>query len=385
MFPNPREPLLGIWIKEQVEALSNQYSINVVSPKPFVPPVFVRWRKIRRIPKIKSIGRITVHYPRFMSFPFGLLTILTSLSCFFFLSYYLLLKIHLKKVVLIDAHAILPDGFVAVLLAGIFNKPVVVTIHGSDFYTNVRKFVNRWMMKFTLRKCSLVICVSERLKNLAKEIYSKPNEQKFVVISTGFDERKFKPIPMKIARQQLGIPLNEKIILYAGSIIKVKGLVYLVKAIKMLLNKGIEVKCYILGTGKLEYSLNQMVKEMGTHKNIFFMGQVDHDDVPSWMSACNLLVLPSLNEGLPTVVLEAFACGKPVVTTNVGGLPEVVMNGKNGLLTYPRNSEDLADKLLEALNKQWNKEQIVAYAKRYSWKATTKKLKNAYKSVNVSQ
>jgi glycosyltransferase involved in cell wall biosynthesis len=110
-------------------------------------------------------------------------------------------------------------------------------------------------------------------------------------------------------------------------------------------------------------------------------GGKPHDEIPLWMNACDLFVLPSLNEGNPTVLPEALGCGKPFVGTKVGGVPEVIASDDYGLLVEPADPEGLAEKILVALDREWDREMILAYAERYTWENIAKEIMGVYEQV----
>ena len=110
-------------------------------------------------------------------------------------------------------------------------------------------------------------------------------------------------------------------------------------------------------------------------------GGKPHDEIPVWLNACDLFVLPSLSEGNPTVMFEAFGCGKPFVGTRVGGVPEVITSNEYGLLVDPANPDDLAEKILMALDREWNREAILACSERYTWENITKEIVSVYDQV----
>ena len=99
------------------------------------------------------------------------------------------------------------------------------------------------------------------------------------------------------------------------------------------------------------------------------------------MNACDLFVLPSLSEGNPTVMFEALGCGKPFVGTKVGGVPEVIASDDYGLLVEPADSEDLVEKILVALDREWDREKILTYAERYTWENVAKEIMGVYTQI----
>lgn len=103
-----------------------------------------------------------------------------------------------------------------------------------------------------------------------------------------------------------------------------------------------------------------------------------HDEIPLWMNACDLFVLPSLRESFGVVQIEAMACGKPVVATRNGGSEEIITSEEYGLLVEPGDSEELAEKILMALDRKWDREAILKYAERYTWESISKEIMEIY-------
>ncbi len=110
-------------------------------------------------------------------------------------------------------------------------------------------------------------------------------------------------------------------------------------------------------------------------------GGKPHNEIPLWMNACDLFVLPSLNEGNPTVMFEALGCGKPFVGTTVGGVPEVITSDAYGLLVEPADPGNLAENILVALDREWDQEAILRYAERFAWENIAKEIMGVYARV----
>jgi len=106
-----------------------------------------------------------------------------------------------------------------------------------------------------------------------------------------------------------------------------------------------------------------------------------HAEIPIWMNACDVFVLPSLRESFGIVKIEVMACGKPVVATYNGGSEEIITSEDYGLLCEPANPEDLAEKILIALDKEWDDEKIRKYAERFTWEDIAKEIVKVYNTV----
>lgn len=140
-------------------------------------------------------------------------------------------------------------------------------------------------------------------------------------------------------RKELGIGTEEIFVLSTGNLTEVKGHKYLISAICRLCFAGIRVKCFIAGQGELELSLNDQIRSLGGENFIKMLGY--RNDVSLLLSAADIFCMPSINEALPYSILEAMASGVPIIASNVGGIPEVITHGSEGILAKPQNIEDL--------------------------------------------
>lgn len=145
------------------------------------------------------------------------------------------------------------------------------------------------------------------------------------------------------SRRELGIGTDEYMIFAAGNLTEVKGYQYLIPAVHELYSNGVNVKCYIAGQGALERYLQDQIRSIDADGYIKLMGY--RDDIPYLLSAADVLCMPSLNEALGYSILEAMASGIPVVASAVGGIPEVITDYHEGILTTPGNSEELSKAL----------------------------------------
>ena len=137
----------------------------------------------------------------------------------------------------------------------------------------------------------------------------------------------------------------------------------------------------IIGKGESAPELKVLTKALGIEARVYFVGPVSHDVIPLWLNACDVLCLPSHREGFPTIIVEAFACGRPVVATRVGGVPEAVINDSLGILTDSNQPDVLAAALNTALTKEWNSQAIAAYGRLFSWRAIAEEYRHLYEEM----
>src|SRR2546426_674387 len=240
-------------------------------------------------------------------------------------------------------------GRLAARLAGI---PVVIhTPHGHLFYGYYGRFL------------STLVCFAERLlARLTDRIvtltdrgaqehvqYKIGGAEKFSTIHSGIDLAYFRSVRVDptVKRKELGLPPNGPIVGTVGRLVPIKGLEWLLKAAPRVLAEIPQACFVIIGEGPMLGELRQVTSQLGIGLRVVFLGA--REDVPECLAAFDLFVLPSLNEGMGRVLLEAMAVGCPVIATRVGGIPDIVADGATGLLVPPRNERALAEAILTLL------------------------------------
>jgi len=385
LYPNRVEPNHGIFIQHRLCEFSRRYGheLRVVAPVPYFPdfPRFPRWHKFRGVPRCETREGVPVFHPRYLVTPkvgmafygwnmfLGTVGLVSRLRRSYDFS-------------LIDAHYVYPDAFAAVLLGWFLDKPVIVSARGSDIHSYSRLPGIRPLLRFVLRQASAVIAVSEALKQSIVQL-GVPAE-KVEVIGNGVDTSTFFPGNQAEARHCLGLPLNKIIILTVAKIAEVKGLHNLIEAMVRLREEYPNAHLVVVGTqADPEYGrrLHEQVACSGLGDRIQFMDSQPHNRLRDWYNACDLFCLASLREGWPNVLLEAMACGKPIVASGVGGIPEVVSSPRLGILVSEPNGEALAGALRAALQTHWQPDHSVQHAKLHSWEQVALKQEHVFRRV----
>jgi glycosyltransferase involved in cell wall biosynthesis len=200
-----------------------------------------------------------------------------------------------------------------------------------------------------LEACDAVVCNSEPLATLVGELTG--GRQRGVVISRGVDVGLLRPAEpgMRSAlRNELGLPGGE-LVVYAGYLEREKGVYELLEAFLRVRGSHPGASLLLAGTGAERPGLARLVAGAGAKERVSFLGHVDHDRMPRLLQACDIAVMPSWHEGMPNAVVEAIACGLPVIATRVGGIPAAVRHGESGLLVPPRDPVALAAALSDLL------------------------------------
>ena len=292
------------------------------------------------------------------------------------------LKIIKKKKIefdLIHAHFAYPSGFAGAIIKRLFRKPLITSAYGYDLHDlPFRNYKWKKIISWVLRNSDHIIVAGEALLEIAKNFGVE--NSRISVIYNSYNEKIFKPIPKKHAREILGLPKDQKIIIAIGRLVPVKGHRYLIQAAKILTEKNPDIKIYIVGGGKLIYALSMLISKLNLQNKVFLVGSRPHTEIPLWINAADLIALPSLNEGCPVVILESMACGKPVVCSAVGCLPYII-NDKVGILVESKNYIQLANALEEGLNRSWDYNYIREYSRRFSWKHSISRILDIYRSI----
>lgn len=353
LYPHPSDPGLGIFVEEQIKDLSSRCQIKVVAPVPWFPPLklFKKWYAYTRIPSHEVRNGIEVFRPRTIVFPRRILFSLLGFT--FFLGLYARVRDIQESFGfdLIHAHTVYPDGFAAALLAKTFNRPLVVTLHGSDVTVNLRRYLWRRLGLWALSNASQVIAVSQALRTTIVDDYGADGD-KIRVIPNGVDVSSFAPIPRPEAASKLGLEHQGFRVLYVGAIKKSKGVHHLLNATRGLVEAlDDSVELFLVGRGQYEREARLLADELGIASSVRFVGRRPNDEIPLWINACDVAALPSLSEGFGVVLIEAMACGKPVVATRCGG-PEDIVNADTGILVPVEDQAALSRALREVLTSE---------------------------------
>jgi glycosyltransferase involved in cell wall biosynthesis len=270
-------------------------------------------------------------------------------------------------------------GYVGAKLKEKYNVPFIVTARGYDIYDLPFKD-EEWREKisYVLNSADYIITVSNSNLECINELNVKTSVK---IIPNGFRADLFCPRDLVECRKKLNLLLNKNLILTVGNLEGIKGHKYLIEAMREVVKHKKDVLCIIVGSGKLEGKLERQIRKAGLEDYVKLVGGKQHNEIPIWMNACDVFVLPSLNEGNPNVMFEALGCGKPFVGTKVGGVPDIITSDDYGLLCEPANLEDLAKKISIALDKEWDYEKIIRYAEQFKMENKTKEIMNVYEKV----
>jgi len=367
LFPNNVQPNLGIFIAERIARVARLpgVAVKVVAPVPWYPPLLSGWRsRYRRVLAAETVRGLEVLHPRYAMIPkvgmrhHGAMMLRSVIEP--------IRALHARqRFDVIDAHYLFPDGYAGIGLGRALGLPVVVSARGSD----VNRFAElpdiRPMLESTLARADGVIAVSSALRDRMTELGAPATT--IDVIPNGVDLAVYLPRDRREARQRLGLP-DRPTILYVGNLVPGKGLETLIDAFSRLRggDPARRAGLLLVGGGLLRPALEARAASLGVASEVRFVGEVAHAELADWYSAANTLCLASEREGWPNVLLEALACGTPVVATRVGGIPEIVTSDRVGILA-DGTPDAIAAALQEALRREWDRAALRALAEPFTW------------------
>lgn len=280
---------------------------------------------------------------------------------------------------LLHAHVTLPAGLAAVLLGGLYGLPVVLTEHAGPFAALVPTRLRRWLARYTLGRAQAILPVSRALQAQVAPYAPPKVAERFCVVPNAVNTDLFYPAP-----DSPSAPAGPKRILCVSALSALKGIGHLLEAVAQMRARGrgnFVVEVVGNGAGRGEYE--GMAARMGLGDIVAFHGRRARGEVADLMRACAFLVLPSLAETFGVVLVEAMACGKPVLATRCGG-PEEIVTAETGLLVPAGDAPALAEAMALLLDRgqSYDGRAITLYARaQYGYEAVGRQLDKVYRQV----
>jgi teichuronic acid biosynthesis glycosyltransferase TuaC len=368
LFPHSASPNHGVFVENRLRHLVGTGAVTstVIAPVPFFPFTgerFGAWGRSARAPHQETRQGLTVHHPRYLQIPkVGMsaapyLLYRAALSC--------VRRLLAQRLVFdaIDAHYMYPDGVAAVWLGRTLGRPVVVTSRGSDVsllpdYRRPRRLIEQ-----AIAQADGLIGVSAAIKAALVGLGAAPD--RVVVLRNGVDTALFRPLDRVQARAVLG--LSRPTLLSVGHLIERKGHHRVIEAMRLLPGHDL----LIAGEGPERERLVALVAKLGLQSQVRLLGSRPHAELPPLYAAADALVLASSREGWANVLLEAMACGTPVVASDIWGNPEVVQTRDAGLIARANTPEGLAAGVADLLGDPPDRAGTRAYAERFGWEETS--------------
>ncbi len=369
LYPNEGQPSHGIFVETRLAHLvaTGAVQTRVVAPIPYTADLsFVSefYRKLGRVPYREERRDIAILHPRFLLLPKIGMSIAPLLLYFGVRRSIAALVRGGYSFDLIDAHYFYPDGIAAALLAREFGVPLVITARGTDINLVPQYRLPRAMIRWAAGQAAGIVAVCAALKEALIEL-DVPSE-KIRVLRNGVDLALFRPQDKEAAR--VGMKLGGRILLSVGHLIERKGHDLIIRALPQLP----ATQLVIAGEGPLGDTLVRLARDLGVADRVRFVGNLPQRDLVGLYNAADILVLASSREGWANVLLEAMACGTPVVASNVWGTPEVVASPDAGELLEERTPTAIVHAVERLFARMPKPSAVRAYAERFSWDATTR-------------
>ncbi len=365
LFPDATEPDRGIYNARLIHHLGKLCDIRVAAPRPALP-FLGGARRSARPEDAKFIPEFppTRYIPKIGS-PFNHRLMAASLRPE-------LRRIHEEfpfDVAL--ASWLYPDACAISILAREMRFPLVAVCQGSDAHQYLKNPTRRQIIVESLASASAIVTRSGELARLLAA--TGLPEERLKPIHNGVDLEQFHPIDQAAARESLNLPTHDKIILFVGNFYPVKNPGLLADAYADLAKEkpGKRLRLVMIGDGPERKGVIRRLSGSGLESTTRFPGRLPPETVARYMQAADLLCVPSDNEGVPNVILEAFASGLKVVATDVGGIPEILDQDFLGRLTPRGKGADLVSTLSEELARPADRTRIRDHATRFSWGRTT--------------
>lgn len=376
LFPSPGLPAHGMFVAELCRSLARHSRVAVVAP-------INGMRHLRETKTIPNGPRgwenwdgIPVRRPVYFAVPL----VLKTLDAFLLArwcepAFRSALR---SRNGVVHAHYAYPEGVAAVRLGRKYGVPVVLTVHGSDIHVLSRDPARRFQIADALRKAAAVVAVS---KDLARNVQSLTGSGFHPFhIPNGVSLDRFSPGSRREARRKLGLDEEKRYVLGVGRLEPVKAYDRLVESLRYLPD---DVVLILAGDGSRREALREQARSAGLAERVRFVGSIAHDRLRLFYRAADMLVIGSHSEGWPTIILEALACGTPVVAHRVGGIPEALGNSDCGLLIPDNSPDTLADAIDRGFRRSWDRERLVSFAAGFSWDRIAREYLRLFSAVST--
>jgi len=381
LYPNAVNPRFGTFVARSLEALAKRgdWRVTLVNPIGLPPLTLGRYRPLAELAPLSEEGGITIHRPHFTLIP--RIGARRNAGAIARAVMPLVRRIHAETPIdVLDAQFFFPDGPAAAELAQAMGLPLSIKARGSDItFWGEQDFARRQMLD-AARRATGLLAVSQDLADRMAAMGMDP--AKIAVHYTGLDRDRFRPFDHTQLRSQLAaelgfaMPDNAPLLACVGALIERKGQAIAISALRQIP----AARLVLIGKGEDEARLRALAASEGVAERVHFAGSIDHDLMPLILSAADVMVLPTANEGLANAWVEALACGTPVVTCDVGGARELIAGDTAGRLVA-RTPDAVAAGVNAVLNAPPARAAVAALTERFSWDANAAALAAHYEGL----
>lgn len=381
LYPNPAAPRLGTFVARSLEALAarGDWQVTVINAIGVPPIAFGRYRGLSAAAVSGAENGVAVYRPVFTLIPRLGARINPAAITRAVLP--LAERLHAQAPFdLVDAQFFYPDGPAAARIADRLGLPLSIKARGSDItYWGKREFAAR-AMGDAARRAQGLLAVSQALAGDMAALGM--DRSRIKVHYTGLDRDRFRPLDHSGLRARLGDALgirlleNRPLLATVGALIARKGQDIAIRALATIP----EAQLLLVGKGEDEAHLRRLAAEVNVADRVHFLGSVDHDLLPLVLSAADAMVLPTQGEGLANAWVEALACGTPLVTTDVGGVRELVTSPDAGVLVA-RDVAGIASGIRRVLANPIPPDRVAATVAQFDWREHAARLAAHYERV----
>lgn len=378
LYPTPIDPTRAPFNAQQFRALAESHRVRILAPISWTEELGtrLRTRTLAPIERRRIHQGMLVEHPRYWFPP-------RCLRRWYGWFYERSIRAAFTRAVkefrpdLVFATWAYPDGWATVRLARQVGLPVVIKVHGCDVLWGLRNTPDKQLgTAQALQGCDAVVAVSQHLADNVCQFGVDPT--RVAVVYNGLDHDVFCPGSPSRARERLGLSDDVPLLLCVANLFRVKGLDVLISACAELAKGGLPFQCVLVGEGPLRAQLQRQIQSFGPGAQVRLVGSAAHGTLPDWYRAASVVVVPSRSEGVPSVLLEAIACGARFVATNVGGVAEIAHFG-HGRLVPPEDPVALATALRAALEAAPREKPVTAYQR--SHRDAARELADVFASV----
>ncbi len=369
LYPNAQRPNHGIFVENRLRHLvaSGEVLSTVIAPVPWFPngaAVFGEWGIHARTAQHEMRHGLEMYHPRYLVIPKLGMSVSPWLLYRATLPMIRRLCVTQGRPDVIDAHYVYPDGVAATWIGRRLGLPVVITARGTDVNLIPRYTVPRRLIQGAIRDATALIAVSAALKQALVGLGAPPD--KVAVLRNGVETTLFRP-PDDRATVRAALRLTGPTLISVGLLIERKGHHRVIEALAALPGYTL----LIVGDGPERPRLAAMIERLRLGDRVRLLGSRPHDELPALYGAADALVLASSREGWANVLLEAMACGTPVIASNVWGNPEVVRSSAAGLITASNTPEAIVAAVRRLFADPPERATTRAYAEQFGWDETT--------------
>lgn len=369
LYPLPWEPNRGVFNKHQFNWLARSNDLKIVVLVPWLDAYRNRsflkdnraGNKISYLPYFYTPKIFRALYPVFMFF--SLLLNLRAYARF-------------KPECVLCSWAF-PDAVAGTVLARLLRVPTIIKVHGSDINEYLKFRLRRTQIIWAMSKAAAVVSVSDALKQ--RLVASGADEESIRVVYNGVDKSIFRPMDYVQTCRELGVAEDRKRILFVGNLKRDKGCLDLLDAFKVMAGNSPDCDLVFIGKGACHDNIRQEMDQLGAGR-VVLLGALPQAEIARWMNASWVVALPSKNEGVPNVLLEAMSCGVQVVASNVGGIPEIVHPSAGQVYEWG-DREQLVKCLLAAVRQREQSAVIANTVSGFTWERNESEMNKILASV----